>query len=124
MNRFIAQVEKACQTLTVFLVGLAFVVSIALFTFIPQASAKDLTPEASSYEVEGADYQVDIKTPRESAPMGSTELNRNVKSNIQDALDNVREKLNLDEPIYSGTKEFIKDVEERVDETVDTVIGK
>lgn len=124
MNCFFAQVEKICQTLTLVFVGIAFVVSLALFTAVPQAAAGDLTPEASSYQVEGSDDQVDFKTLRERAPLGSTEPNRSVKSNLQDAIENVREKLNLDEPIYSGTKEFINDVEERVDETVEAVTGK
>jgi hypothetical protein len=40
------------------------------------------------------------------------------KSDLKDVFENIKEKLNLDEPIYPGTKEFINDVEEKAEETV------
>lgn len=57
---------------------------------------------------------------------------RNAKKNLEqtaedaqggldDIVDNVREKLNLDQPLYPGTKEFISDVKETVEDSVDAV---
>lgn len=40
------------------------------------------------------------------------------KSDIKDAVENVKEKLNLDQPIYPGTKKFLNDVQEKTEETV------
>lgn len=40
------------------------------------------------------------------------------KTNVKNVFETVKEKLNLDEPIYPGTKEFINDVEEKAEETV------
>ncbi len=40
------------------------------------------------------------------------------KSDIKDVLENVKEKLNLDQPIYPGTKEFLNDVQEKTEETL------
>jgi hypothetical protein len=40
---------------------------------------------------------------------------------LKDMADNVREKLNLDQPLYPGTKEFINDVQETVEDSVDAV---
>lgn len=38
---------------------------------------------------------------------------------LKGVADNVREKLNLDQPIYPGTKEFINDVKDKVEDTVE-----
>lgn len=53
------------------------------------------TPEASSYEVEGTDFSADVKSTRHNSPVGSSDLQRDVKQNLRDAADNVRETLNL-----------------------------
>lgn len=43
------------------------------------------------------------------------------ESGLEEVVDNVREKLNLDQPLYPGTKEFIGDVKETVEDSVDAV---
>jgi len=40
------------------------------------------------------------------------------KSEIKGVVETVKEKLNLDQPIYPGTKEFINDIEEKAEDTV------
>ncbi len=42
---------------------------------------------------------------------------------FKEAVDTVREKLNLDEELPRSTKEFLKETEERVEETVEPVTG-
>jgi hypothetical protein len=67
-----------------------------------QASAKPLTPEAKSYEIASPDRQ----------PTTDIEKGGN------DALDNIREKLNLDQPIAPSTKRFIESVKNNAGEAV------
>jgi hypothetical protein len=42
---------------------------------------------------------------------------------FKEAVENVREKLNLDEEVPRSTKEFLKSTEERVEETVEPITG-
>ena len=88
-----------------------FMLAIALFFSFDQfAVAKALTPEAESYQVE-PDY----------AGKGMVET---VKEKIEAATENVVEKLNLNEPLPESTKEFLGDVESKVDETVEPITGE
>jgi hypothetical protein len=67
-----------------------------------QAIATPLTPEATSYEVASPDRQ----------PTSDTE------KDAKGVLDNIREKLNLDQPIAPSTKKFIESVKDNVGEAV------
>ncbi|MGV0024244.1 hypothetical protein [Phormidesmis priestleyi] len=49
---------------------------------------------------------------------------RNTGNKIKDITETVREKLNLDEPIPESTREFLSDVENKVDNTVGKVSGE
>ncbi|NEQ29045.1 MAG: hypothetical protein F6K28_60920 [Microcoleus sp. SIO2G3] len=127
-TKIIATAEKVCRALATAFISIALAMGLAIGYFAPAASAKPATPEAAEYDVQGDDYQVQIRNERSDAPIGSSDLNRDIQGNIQDAIDNVREKLNLDEPIYSGTKEVIEDVKEGVNDAVentqDVLTGK
>ncbi|MBD2607950.1 hypothetical protein H6G81_26390 [Scytonema hofmannii FACHB-248] len=46
------------------------------------------------------------------------ELIDNAKKNLEDIGENIREKLNLDEPLPESTKEFLNSSENKVDEVV------
>lgn len=119
MSRFATLIKQLAQTLIVFLATVALVASSVLLVSAPQASAKTLTPEASSYEVEGADYSAEIRTNSNNSPVGSTDLNRDIQQNLKNATDNIQEKLNRDEPIYPGNKELISDVKNQVGDAVE-----
>ena len=85
--------------------------AIALFFSCDQfALAKALTPEAESYQVE-PNY----------AGKNAVET---IKEKIESATENVVEKLNLNEPLPESTKEFLSDVESKVDETVEPITGE
>jgi len=43
---------------------------------------------------------------------------------IQKVADNVREKLNLDEPVPQSTKDFLSDVQQKVDDVVAPITGQ
>lgn len=45
----------------------------------------------------------------------------NVQNNLKKAVDNIREKLNLDEPVPQSTKDFLKSTEKKVEKTVNRV---
>lgn len=75
-----------------------------------QAHAEALTPEASSYQVGG---DVDDKAQNIGEDAANT-----TKNKIEGAADNIREKLNLDQPIYPGTKKVIKQVQDRAEQRV------
>ncbi|MBD2092931.1 hypothetical protein H6F67_24080 [Microcoleus sp. FACHB-1515] len=120
MIKMIDWAEKACRAIATIAISIALAVGFAIGYFAPDASAKPATPEAAEYDVQGDDYQVNIRSERSDAPIGSPDLNRDIQSNIQDAIDNVREKLNLDQPLYPGTKEVIEDVREGVSDAVES----
>ena len=110
MTKLIAWTEKVCRTVAVAGMSIALAMGLAIGYFAPAASAKPATPEAAEYEVEGGDYSVQIRNERSNAPVGSPDLTRDIQSNLREAAETVRNKLNLDQPLYSGTKEVIDDV--------------
>ncbi|HEY9698962.1 MAG TPA: hypothetical protein V6D10_16985 [Trichocoleus sp.] len=124
----------------------AIVATVLLFcgaAFVSSpAMAKALTPEAAAYQVAGnysADSWGKLPTTSENKPNVDTRSQTNSKANsksyidldnaqvdnaqnnLKSAADNVREKLNLDQPLYPGTKEFIGDVQESVGDAVEGV---
>ena len=68
------------------------------------------TPEAKYYNAE----------PTEK----DKQLVETAKNNLKDVGDNVREKLNLDEPLPQSTKDFLNSTEKRVEDTIEPIIGK
>lgn len=76
--------------------------------------------KATKQKIEGiaGNVQEVADTVKDKATNAYEEQKNKPKSDIKDALENIKEKLNLDEPIYPGTKEFINDVEEKAEETV------
>jgi hypothetical protein len=110
MTKLIAWTEKVCRIVAVVGMSIALAMGLAIGYFAPAASAKPATPEAAEYEVEGGDYSVQIRNERSNAPVGSPDLTRDIQSNLREAAETVRNKLNLDQPLYSGTKEVIDDV--------------
>lgn len=117
MNRLISWLPNLNlhKILTVFLVGMAFLVMQAFsYGNQLQAQAKPLTPEASAYEVDKSEPE-QIKN--------DNDLVGQSRRNLKDTADNVREKLNLDQPIYPGTKEFLNDVQDSVKDATKAVTG-
>ena len=117
----------------------AIVATVLLFcgtAFVSNpAMAKSLAPEASSYLVAGnynADSWGKLPTTSNNKPAvgdrGNTSSKSyidldnsqmdNAQNNLKSTADNVREKMNLDEPVYPGTKDFIGDVKESVNNAV------
>lgn len=100
------------KILTVFLVGVTvFVIQAFGFINALPALAEAVTPEATSYQVD----QVETKNIKKD---------NGLIEKVKETADNVREKLNLDEPIDPGTKEVFNSVEKQVEKTVKPITGK
>lgn len=135
MNRVISLLQKMRlrQIVTIFLVVLTFLVSTAFDVHGNQlqAQAEPVTPEATKYKTDSGDDQISIKQERikenaeKSAKLladeGKQVKNQAVES-TQDSgknlFDNIREKLNLDEPIDPGTKKAVEQLEDTASEAV------
>jgi hypothetical protein len=84
--------------------------------------ADDKTQQAGSARPEGKaaianQQKTSVQSDRSNR---STDENKNyVRSSVRDENDSVREKLNLDQPLYPGTKEFARDVKEKVGNAID-----
>ena len=106
---------KIKQIITVVLVGLTFLVGSAfdIHGNQLQAQAEAVTPEATQYKVEGkSDGEVKVDRIKDNAEKSAKLLqdeglnikNRAAEGKGKNIFENIKEKLNLDEPIDPGTK--------------------
>ncbi|MEH2022769.1 hypothetical protein [Nostoc sp.] len=98
MNRVISWLRniRISQIVVVFLVGFMFLLGQA-FSYANIALADVKTPEGTYYK----------GTPNEQGEMrNDTQNTQNSQNPLQSAVDNIREKLNLDEKAPEATKEF------------------
>lgn len=98
------------QTLTAFLVGLTFLVSIILgaSAYELPAQAVSLTPEAKAYQVDHSDTQVRVNPGQYKDKVEET--GGELGDSLKNTADTVRERLNLDQPLPESTKDFFKQV--------------
>ena len=120
MNRFTSWLQsiRVRFILTIFLVGLAFLFEGYGNQFQALAS-EPLTPEATSYQVD----RTDIVHGKNKVEDEGSKLVDNSQNKIKGIADNVREKLNLDEPLPASTKKFLNQVEDKVDDAVEPITG-
>ncbi|WP_088893224.1 hypothetical protein [Leptolyngbya ohadii] len=96
---------------------------------LPRPDRASMPSQRQSYEKQS--YQKQSKSYIDLDEKDNVNI-RNAKRNLEktaddaqggldDVVDNVREKLNLDQPLYPGTKEFINDVKDSVGDSVDAV---
>jgi hypothetical protein len=103
------------RTNAVVLIGLSLIF-ISAFNFPNMAAqATTLTPEASEYNVPNPDSRIDINN---NNPI------ENLKENLKDTGVNIREKLNLDEPLPESTKDFLRSTEDKIENTFEPITGK
>ena len=105
MKKFTSRLVTICLRVgIIFAVGIALIFSSELeFSGNKmQAIATPLTPEAKSYEI----------------PLSDRQPTSDIEKDTRGVLDNIREKLNLDQPIAPSTKKFIESVKENVGEAV------
>lgn len=91
-------------------VAIGFMVLIGA-VFAPvgwQAEAARLTPEATQYEVNQPIDQHQMHP--EQAVNNAGEAGNTAVNSLKEAADTVREKLNLDEPLPEGTRDFFRQI--------------
>ncbi len=103
------------QIIVIFLIGFAFF-SFQTFNYgndLMLAKADTVkTPEGIYYK----------GTP-DSASIRNDQQIDHVQKNLKETAENVREKLNLDEPTPRATKEFLDSVQTQVEDTVEPITG-
>jgi len=104
MNQVISWLQsvRLRRVLTAFLVALTFIVGTTFDHYGNelQAQAEPVTPEA-------VDYKVD-----------RTDTKKNLQDKDKNLLENIREKLNLDEPIDPGTKQTFEQIQDNASKAV------
>lgn len=120
---------KIKQIITVFLVGLTFLIGSAFDLHGQlQAQAEPVTPEATQYKVDSGESEAEIKADRikdnaeKSAKLledeGISIKNRAAETKGKNLFENVKDKLNLDEPIDPGTKKAGEQLKEAAEDVV------
>jgi hypothetical protein len=84
-----------------------FVQFLGYINVLPAQANTVITPEAKYYNAQ----------PTEK----DKQLIDNAKKKLEDIGENIREKLNLDEPLPESTKEFLNSSENKVDEVVNLI---
>lgn len=105
--------------LAIFLVSITFLISTAFgYSNSLQAQAQVLTPEATEYKVDSPDspFQPEAQDTKGNLRESGNNLVEGAKKKTQSTGDNIREKLNLDQPIYPGTKKFAEQVKDKAEE--------
>ncbi|MEH1933901.1 MAG: hypothetical protein V7L14_09245 [Nostoc sp.] len=104
MNRVISALRniRLSQILVVFLVGFMFLLGQA-FSYVNVAQADVKTPEGTYYKI----------IPNEQGEIRNDTQLKNTENPLKGAVDNIREKLNLDEETPKATKEFFDPAKNR-----------
>ncbi len=87
---------------------IAFLVTITFWVNTAVAQADTLTPEAKS-------YQTDSPAVVSKAKSKGNNFFETAKEKLEEAKEDVVEKLNLNEPLPESTKEFLNDTEKTVE---------
>ncbi|XHX75868.1 MAG: hypothetical protein RBJ76_15590 [Stenomitos frigidus ULC029] len=119
------QVSQLRRHFSAFLLAVVLFLGSGFVGFYHGAIAAPLTPEAAAYESKAAGtMQNDPAKPQQQAQgykkqlqngtvqtqQVAEEATTNAKNALERAADNVREKLNLDEPVPQSTKDFLNDI--------------
>ncbi|MEA5566763.1 hypothetical protein [Anabaena sp. UHCC 0399] len=116
MNRVISWVQNFLlrQVLVICLIGATFFIGQSfIYTNAMIAQADVKTPEGIYYK----------GTPDNEGIRNDTQV-RNAQEKLKGTVDNVREKLNLDEETPRATKEFQDNVKRKVGEAVEPITGE
>lgn len=121
---------KLKQIITVFLIGLTFLIGSGfdLHGNSLLAQAEPITPEATQYKVDSNESEAEIKANRikdnaeKSAKLlkdeGINIKNRAAEDKGKNIFETVKDKLNLDEPIDPGTKKAGEQLIEAAEDVV------
>lgn len=112
--------------LSAFLVAVVLVLSpLGMSNVQAAAIAAPLTPEAAAYEIDQAsspedahervqqkaqNYKKELREDSAYTKQAAKKATAGTKNALERAADNVRDKLNLDEPVPQSTKDFLNDI--------------
>lgn len=91
------------------------------------AATQRRTPEAKAYQLARTDLSSTKTSPlRDNGTSSqvaddSNDFIQNSQQQLKDAADNIREKLNLDQPIAPETKEFFRDIQDKSSDTIEGI---
>lgn len=110
MKHFFSQLKNIVlrQVLIVLLIVTSFFGFISYGNTIAVAQADTVTPEGTYYK----------GTPDGNTPIRNDQQVRNAQSGLKGAAENIKEKLNLDEPVPQSTKTFLRNTERRTEKAV------
>ncbi|WP_414544612.1 hypothetical protein [Nostoc sp. CCY0012] len=110
MQHFFSQLKNIVlrQVFIVLLIVTSFFGFISYGNTIAVAQADTVTPEGVYYK----------GTPDGNASIRNDQQVQNAQSGLKNTADNIREKLNLDEPVPQSTKEFLRNTERRTEKAV------
>lgn len=94
------RINQICKAILV-VFAVLFVQCFSYINVLPAQADTLKTPEAKYYNAQ----------PTEK----DKQLVDNAKNNLEDIGENIREKLNLDEPLPESTKEFLNSIKEKAD---------
>jgi uncharacterized membrane protein len=101
--------------LTIFSVVTALLISTAIdYGNALAAQAKSLTPEATAYQVASTRDE----NAQEQDGLPNKKLIEKSQQQLKSRADDVREKLNLEQPSYSTKKDFFETAQDKVKEAV------
>ena len=124
MNRLISWLRnvRVRAIFTAFIVGIALLANVALGFGNPLRSQDSIllaSVDTSSYRVDADDSS--FPTYGYSERTNNPDSIENSRDKLKGAADNIREKLNLDEPLPKSTKDFLNQVEEKVDRVTEPI---
>ncbi|MBW4684094.1 MAG: hypothetical protein KME40_03135 [Komarekiella atlantica HA4396-MV6] len=119
MNKVTSLLKKLRQVLTVFLVAITFfaIPAFGYSTTLQAHAANTVTTPEGTYYKGVPDSDVNDLTNK--ANRAADRTGKNAKS----AVNNIREKLNLDEPMPRSTKNFLQSTKEKVEDSVKPITG-
>ena len=120
------RVTQLRRYFSAFLIAALLLLSSVLISDFQMAAIADpLTPEAAAYEIDQANspqdakarveqkaqsYKKELREDSAYTKQAAKKATAETKNVLERAADNVREKLNLDEPLPQSTKDFLNDV--------------
>jgi hypothetical protein len=116
MNRFLQNLQRVIlRLLVIFFVTFTFLG----FSAFDSGNAMLLAQADTVTTPEGVYYK---GTPDRAAVRNDQQL-ENSQRQLKGAADNIREKLNLDEPVPESTREFLEDVRTNVERSIEPITG-
>ena len=129
MNQVITWLEKASHKLAILLITLAFLTSAIALSFAPSAVAQSLVanaPVSQTNENTGSWTRSPLpkEKTRQAPPdsLNADNLKNDLKKGVRDTADNVRDTLNLNQPLIAR-RGYYNQIRNRPDNVTNNAVG-